>query len=369
MRRHAVLWLHWQPPGAVRPHAARPPLTRRKPHRFYFFQGTIFIFSILLPPIAVLLRFGVCKDLFINIILTLCGYIPGHVRVHARLVRVLTPQIHNFFLQNVRNNATKRRRPVWVRKLHLYNPVKEERLRENRRWADRYTNATRPVQHDEEGNAYYLDVDDEEGGYPMARRDAESSDEEEPESAEAPRDGLLEPERFYNEPSGPSGPSPSRRRTRRTDPPTTDVLETAPAAPRSNTLMARTRRFFGGGSSGHGMPAEQAAVGAGGGDAGLDDLDRELMGLPARQKAAPAAPVEEDPEAAAVLAEASAPASDPAVDELDRELTGLPTGARARAARQALRRESISAPRADPVLADSELGEPERDIMDTRHDF
>ena len=133
--------------------------------------------------------------------------------------------------------------------------------------------------------------------------------------------------------------------------------------------MARTRRFFGGGSSGHGMPAEQAAVGAGGGDAGLDDLDRELMGLPARQKAAPAAPVEEDPEAAAVLAEASAPASDPAVDELDRELTGLPTGARARAARQALRRESIAAPRADPVLADSELGEPERDIMDTRHDF
>lgn len=31
------------------------------------------------PPLAVLARFGVGKDFFINILCTICGYFPGHV--------------------------------------------------------------------------------------------------------------------------------------------------------------------------------------------------------------------------------------------------------------------------------------------------
>lgn len=32
----------------------------------------------LLPPLAVVVRFGVGRDFFINVILTICGYFPGH---------------------------------------------------------------------------------------------------------------------------------------------------------------------------------------------------------------------------------------------------------------------------------------------------
>ena len=35
-------------------------------------------------------------------------------------------------------------------------------MRKDRRWADRYINASRPVQYDDEGRAHYMDEDDDD---------------------------------------------------------------------------------------------------------------------------------------------------------------------------------------------------------------
>lgn len=55
-------------------------LTSRRPNRRHVFLFFIILFSILVPPLAVFIRFGIGTDFFINILLTIAGYIPGHVR-------------------------------------------------------------------------------------------------------------------------------------------------------------------------------------------------------------------------------------------------------------------------------------------------
>lgn len=76
----------------------------------------------LLPPLAVLIRFGVGLDFFINIICTLCGYIPGH--------------FHNFWIQNIRNNKNSRHSPSWAIR---YGLVKDYRIKRTANgWSDRY---------------------------------------------------------------------------------------------------------------------------------------------------------------------------------------------------------------------------------------
>lgn len=55
-------------------------LLTRRPRRHHGFQFLIVLFSILVPPLAVFIRFGIGKDFFINVILSILGYIPGHVR-------------------------------------------------------------------------------------------------------------------------------------------------------------------------------------------------------------------------------------------------------------------------------------------------
>ncbi|GAA6023708.1 hypothetical protein JCM10207_008757 [Rhodosporidiobolus poonsookiae] len=93
-----------------------------KPDRSHFFYGLIVVLGWLCPPIAILVRFGIGLDFFINIILTICGYIPGHA--------------HNFYCQNVRNNKTKARTPRWAIRAGL---IKIEDNRSGRhQWAHRY---------------------------------------------------------------------------------------------------------------------------------------------------------------------------------------------------------------------------------------
>ncbi|KAH8914553.1 hypothetical protein BT69DRAFT_1357733 [Atractiella rhizophila] len=75
------------------------------------------------PPLAVLVRFGVGKDFFLNIILTLCGYFPGH--------------FHNFYLQNIRNNKNRARTPKWAIRYGLVH-VKDPKKNPKRQWANRY---------------------------------------------------------------------------------------------------------------------------------------------------------------------------------------------------------------------------------------
>lgn len=69
-------------------------LTQSRPTRRHAFVVLIIIFSILVPPLAVFLRFGIGVDFFVNVLLTIAGYFPGHVRV-----RSINFQIHNFFVQ------------------------------------------------------------------------------------------------------------------------------------------------------------------------------------------------------------------------------------------------------------------------------
>ncbi|GAK63739.1 uncharacterized protein PAN0_003d1947 [Moesziomyces antarcticus] len=91
----------------------------RKHHAFH---GVIMVCGWLLPPLAVLIRFGVGLDLVINIICTICGYIPGHA--------------HNFWIQNIRNNKNARHSPSWAIR---YGLVKDYRVKRTANgWSDRY---------------------------------------------------------------------------------------------------------------------------------------------------------------------------------------------------------------------------------------
>ncbi|KAG8708550.1 hypothetical protein FRC11_006372 [Ceratobasidium sp. 423] len=48
-----------------------------KPKRHHAYTVFIFVIGFLLPPFAVAARFGIGKDFWINVLLTICGYIPG----------------------------------------------------------------------------------------------------------------------------------------------------------------------------------------------------------------------------------------------------------------------------------------------------
>ncbi|GAA5868440.1 hypothetical protein JCM8547_006276 [Rhodosporidiobolus lusitaniae] len=103
---------------------SRIPKSRKdlKPKRSHFFYGLIVVLGWLCPPVAILVRFGIGWDFFLNIILTICGYIPGHG--------------HNFYCQNVRNNATKARTPRWAVRAGLVEV--EDKRGGRHQWANRY---------------------------------------------------------------------------------------------------------------------------------------------------------------------------------------------------------------------------------------
>lgn len=98
-----------------------------KLHRRHGFYVLVMVIGWVLPPVAVLLRFGFGSDFFLNILLTLCGYIPGHG--------------HNFYLQNIRNNENRKRTPQWATKAGL---VKDQTAKRKARtqWANRYDERT-----------------------------------------------------------------------------------------------------------------------------------------------------------------------------------------------------------------------------------
>ncbi|GAA5862204.1 hypothetical protein JCM3774_004822 [Rhodotorula dairenensis] len=102
----------------------RMPKSRKdlKPNRTHAFHAVIMVLGWVAPPVAVLVRFGVGWDLFLNTILTICGYIPGHA--------------HNFYIQNVRNNKTHKRTPKWAIRAGLVK-MKDPRAGRHQ-WANRY---------------------------------------------------------------------------------------------------------------------------------------------------------------------------------------------------------------------------------------
>ncbi|VDB82941.1 unnamed protein product [Peniophora sp. CBMAI 1063] len=101
-----------------------PSKVKIQPKRHHFYNALLFLLGTLFPPLAVAARFGIGSDFWLNLLLTICGYIPGHV--------------HNFYIQNVRNNKTNRRTPKWAQRYGLVDTSTIERHKKRSEWAYRY---------------------------------------------------------------------------------------------------------------------------------------------------------------------------------------------------------------------------------------
>ncbi|KAL1686381.1 hypothetical protein GGG16DRAFT_64338 [Schizophyllum commune] len=94
------------------------------PRRHHGYAVLLFIMGTLFPPLAVAARFGIGKDFWLNLLLTICGYIPGHG--------------HNFYIQNIRNNKTHARTPKWAQRYGLIDTSTIRRHERRSQWANRY---------------------------------------------------------------------------------------------------------------------------------------------------------------------------------------------------------------------------------------
>ena len=111
----------------------------------YGFTGFIVICGFLFPPLAVAVRFGIGKDFLINVLLTICGIIPGHM--------------HNWFIQNIRNNDTKARTPRWAIRYGLVDDRSTKKLAKKRQWTARFNDRLPPSQrvvYDDNGVAHVV---------------------------------------------------------------------------------------------------------------------------------------------------------------------------------------------------------------------
>nr|GAT58682.1 predicted protein [Mycena chlorophos] len=101
-----------------------PTRDQLKPRRHHGYSVLLFILGTLLPPLAVAARFGIGSDFWLNLLLTICGYIPGHG--------------HNFYIQNIRNNKTHARTPKWAQRYGLIDTTKIQRNERKSQWSSRY---------------------------------------------------------------------------------------------------------------------------------------------------------------------------------------------------------------------------------------
>ncbi|KAH7930778.1 hypothetical protein BV22DRAFT_999681 [Leucogyrophana mollusca] len=95
-----------------------------KVKKYHGYAVLLFIMGTLFPPLAVAARFGIGKDFWLNTLLTICGYIPGHC--------------HNFYIQNIRNNKNHKRTPKWVQRYGLVDTSTIKRHEQRSQWAHRY---------------------------------------------------------------------------------------------------------------------------------------------------------------------------------------------------------------------------------------
>ncbi|KAF9464704.1 hypothetical protein BDZ94DRAFT_1255712 [Collybia nuda] len=120
-----------------------------KPKRHHGYAVLLFIMGTLFPPMAVAARFGIGKDFWLNLLLTVCGYIPGHG--------------HNFYIQNIRNNKNHARTPKWAQRYGLVDTSSIERKQRRSQWAARYNdrlpNSTLEGQPYEEGQEQGSSID------------------------------------------------------------------------------------------------------------------------------------------------------------------------------------------------------------------
>ncbi|TKY84763.1 hypothetical protein EX895_005843 [Sporisorium graminicola] len=146
----------------------------------YGFTGFIVLCGFLFPPLAVAVRFGIGKDFFINVLLTICGIIPGH--------------IHNWFIQNVRNNDTKARTPKWAIRYGLVDDRPAKKLAKSRAWTGRfYDRVAQRVVYDDEGNAHVVEEEVE------TREDGVTAPWNVHGAVRENRTGLVEPDQWINQ--------------------------------------------------------------------------------------------------------------------------------------------------------------------------
>ncbi|KAI0054079.1 hypothetical protein FA95DRAFT_1507658 [Auriscalpium vulgare] len=103
---------------------AKKSSSKLKPKTHHAYAVLLFILGTLFPPLAVAARFGIGSDFWLNLFLTLAGYIPGHV--------------HNFYIQNIRNNKNHARTPKWAQRYGLVDTKKIQRNAKRSEWANRY---------------------------------------------------------------------------------------------------------------------------------------------------------------------------------------------------------------------------------------
>ncbi|KAK7014862.1 hypothetical protein R3P38DRAFT_2998032 [Favolaschia claudopus] len=95
-----------------------------KPKRHHGYAVLLFILGTLFPPLAVAARFGIGSDFWLNLLLTIAGYIPGHG--------------HNFYIQNIRNNKNHARTPKWAQRYGLVDTSEIKRKERKSQWQSRY---------------------------------------------------------------------------------------------------------------------------------------------------------------------------------------------------------------------------------------
>ncbi|KAF9005651.1 hypothetical protein BDQ17DRAFT_1353533 [Cyathus striatus] len=96
------------------------------PKRHHGYAVILFIMGTLFPPLAVAARFGIGKDFWLNLLLTICDI--SHCSGHG----------HNFYIQNIRNNKNHARTPKWVQKYGLVDTSDIKRKERRSQWASRY---------------------------------------------------------------------------------------------------------------------------------------------------------------------------------------------------------------------------------------
>ncbi|THH27505.1 hypothetical protein EUX98_g6698 [Antrodiella citrinella] len=159
------------------------------PKRHHGYSVILFIMGTLFPPLAVAARFGLGLDFWLNLFLTIAGYIPGHV--------------HNFYIQNVRNNKNNNRTPKWIQKYGLVNTDEIKRKQRRSQWAGRYqdrlprsTLEGRPYEEGQEGGSS-VDISTEDVARPATGPNGELWNPEE--------------EQFYGQKNRDSGSIKSSR--------------------------------------------------------------------------------------------------------------------------------------------------------------
>jgi len=114
--------------------AADTDVTFVKHKRAWGWFSFVFLLGALIPPLAVAARFGIGRDFWINVPLTLAGYIPGHV--------------HNFYIQTIRNNKTHARTPKWAIRYGLVDTTKIERNKKRSEWKSKYDGRNPPEDYE-----------------------------------------------------------------------------------------------------------------------------------------------------------------------------------------------------------------------------